>query len=191
MSKYGEKIMTILPLIISPDPLLNKISQPVEKVDEKLQKFMKDMLETMYQEAGIGLAAVQVGVLKRVLVMDVEYVADCDDHGCGHHHAPKSPKPIFMVNPVITKTSKETSHFLEGCLSFPEFRTDIARPKEVTVEYLDYHGDKQILKAEGLLATCVQHEIDHLDGITLVNHLSQLKREMVLKKMKKRNHAAV
>jgi peptide deformylase len=182
--------MTILPLIISPDPLLNKLSEPVAKVDTAIQKLMDDMLVTMYNEGGIGISAVQVGVLKRILVMDVEYVAEkCEDEGCGHHHktAQSNPKPIFMVNPVITKSSKELSNYFEGCLSFPDFRTDIERPKQVTIEFLDYFGHPQNLEVDGILATCVQHEIDHLNGITLVDHLSKLKREVVLRKMKKRN----
>jgi len=182
--------MTVLPLIISPNPLLNKLSKPVDKIDDAIRTLMDDMLATMYNEGGIGISAVQVGVLKRILVMDVEYaVKKCEDDACGHHHEekPANPKPIFMVNPVITKSSKELSSYFEGCLSFPDFRTDIERPKEVTIEFLDYFGHKQIIDADGILATCVQHEIDHLNGITLVDHLSKLKREMVLRKMKKRN----
>ena len=182
--------MNILPLIISPDPLLYKISEPVEKIDAELQKFMDDMLTTMYAEQGIGLAAVQVGVLKRILVMDINYRAEgCDDNGCGHAHNIINQNPLFLVNPKIIKTSKEKSDYFEGCLSFPEIRADISRPKQVTVEYLDYHGNKQIMEADGVLATCVQHEIDHLNGITFIDYLSKLKQEMVIKKMKKRQQS--
>lgn len=180
--------MTKLNLILSPNPVLNEISKPVEKVDAILQKLMDDMLETMYQEGGIGISAVQVGVLKRILVMDVEYVLDKCEDDCGHNHnKPANPNPIYMVNPVIIKSSKELSVYREGCLSFPEFRTDIERPKEVTIEFLDYFGNKKTLQADGILATCVQHEMDHLNGITLIDHLSKIKKEMVLKKMKKIN----
>lgn len=184
--------MNILPLVIAPNPLLYKVSDPVEKIDAKLQTFMDDMLTTMYAEQGIGLAAVQVGVLKRILVMDIDYRAEaCDDHGCGHAHNITNQKPRFLINPKIIKASKEKSDYFEGCLSFPEIRADIIRPKQVTVEYLDYHGNKQIMEADGVLATCVQHEIDHLNGITFVDYLSRLKQEIVLKKMKKRQLAII
>lgn len=180
--------MSSLRLVLSPNPLLNKVSSPVEKVDDSIRKLMDEMLTTMYHEDGVGLSAVQVGVLKRVVVMDVKYVAEkCEDNGCGHTHQTSNPEPIFMANPVVIKASKELSSVFEGCLSFPDFRTDIARPAEVTVEYLDYNGDKKTMDVDGILATCIQHEIDHLNGVTLVDHLSKLKREMVLKKMKKRN----
>lgn len=181
--------MNILPIIQFPNPLLKQISKPVEKVDEDLRKFMDDMIATMYVDRGVGLAAVQVGVLKRVLVMDVSYkIEECDGHHHGHHHDHISnKKPIFLVNPEIIWSSQEKSIYCEGCLSFPEIRADIERPKLVKVKYLDYHGKEQILEADGLLATCVQHEIDHLNGITFVDYLSKLKREMLIKKMNKLN----
>lgn len=181
--------MTILPLTISPDPILKAVAQDVDKVDANLQKLMDDMLQTMYHEKGIGLAANQVGVLKRIIVMDVNYesgrydVQECGAH-CHEDHL-ENKDPIFMVNPKIIKASKEISTFYEGCLSFPEIRAEIKRPKEVEIEYLDYHGQKQILKAHGILATCVQHEIDHLNGITFVDYLSKTKREMLAKKLQK------
>lgn len=182
--------MSILPLVIAPNPLLHKASEPVEKVDAALQKFMDDMVETMYAENGIGLAAVQVGVLKRVLVMDIDYkIEGCDDGGCHHSHEITGKNPRYLVNPKIIKASKEMSHYFEGCLSFPDARADIVRPKEVEIEYLDYHGNKQILKADGILATCVQHEIDHLNGITFIDYLSKLKQEMILKKILKHKKA--
>jgi peptide deformylase len=180
--------MSILPLIIAPDPVLQKTSLEVEKVDANIQKLMDDMLETMYAEHGVGLSAVQVGVLKRVVVMDVEYkTEECggDHHHHHHHDHIKDAKPLFMVNPKILKCSPEHSIYFEGCLSFPDARADVERPKLVTVEYLDYHGQKQTLSADELLATCVQHEIDHLNGITFVDHISKLKKEMIMKKMKK------
>jgi len=182
--------MSILPLIISPDPLLKQVAKEVEKVDAELQKLMDDMLQTMYHEKGIGLAAVQVGVLKRILVMDVNYESGrYENQGCGDSHCEEvhveDSSPIYMVNPKIIKSSAELSTFSEGCLSFPEIRAEIKRPEKVEVEYLDYHGKKQILKADGILATCVQHEIDHLNGITFVDYLSKTKREMLLKKMGK------
>jgi peptide deformylase len=184
--------MTILPIVTFPDPLLKQVSKPVEKVDDALRQFMQDMLQTMYSEKGVGLAAVQVGVLKRILVMDVEYtVDDCDGdhhHGHHHHHHISDQKPMFLINPEIVNCSKEESVYYEGCLSFPEMRADVSRPEKVKVKYLDYNGKEQVLEAEGLLATCVQHEIDHLNGITFVDHLSKLKREMIVKKLKKLNH---
>ncbi len=181
--------MTTLPIIIFPNPLLEQISKPVEKVDDDLRKFMDDMLNTMYANKGVGLAAVQVGVLKRVLVMDVKYTADeCDgDHGHHHHHEIYDKKPMFLINPEIINCSKEQMVYFEGCLSFPEMHADVSRPKNVKVKYLDYDGKEQILEAEGLLATCVQHEIDHLNGITFIDYLSKLKREMIIKKLKKLN----
>ncbi len=185
--------MTILPIVTFPNPLLKEVSNPVDKVDDNLRKFMEDMLQTMYNEKGVGLAAVQVGVLKRILVMDVEYhieEEECGgDHGHGHHHHHhheiSNQSPIFLVNPEIITCSKEKSVYYEGCLSFPEVRADVTRPEKVKVKYLDYHGVEQIMEAEGLLATCVQHEIDHLNGITFVDHLSKLKKEMIVKKLKK------
>ena len=179
----------VLPLITYPDPLLKQVSKPVEKVDEQLQEFMDNMLVTMYEEGGIGLAAVQVGVLKRILVMDENYNHRYKKNSDVVHADSKveSSNPIFIINPKIIKASKALSDFNEGCLSFPEIRVEIKRPKEVTVEYLDYYGNNCQTEFDGILATCVQHEIDHLNGITLIDHVSRLKREMLIKKMKKRN----
>jgi peptide deformylase len=184
--------MTILPIIKFPNPLLKQISKPVEKIDDDLRKFMDDMLKTMYADKGVGLAAVQVGVLKRILVMDTQYTTDeCDGdhhHGHHHHHEIYDPKPMFLINPEIINHSKEQSTYYEGCLSFPEMRANISRSKKVEVKYLDYDGKEQTLEAKGLLATCVQHEIDHLNGVTFIDHLSKLKREMIIKKLKKLNY---
>ncbi|MCE3254962.1 MAG: def1 [Rickettsiaceae bacterium] len=180
--------MTILPVITFPDSLLKQKSLAVEKVDDNLRKFMDDMLQTMYSERGVGLAAVQVGVLKRILVIDVEYeLEECSGHHHHDHNHISNQSPLFLVNPEIISSSKKTSTYREGCLSFPDLRADVERPCAVTVKYLDYNGKEQVLEADGLLATCVQHEIDHLNGVTFVDHLSQLKREMVLKKFKKNN----
>lgn len=184
--------MKILPLIIAPNPLLKQVSKPVEKVDDDLRKFMDNMVQTMYAEGGIGLAAVQVGVLKRILVMDVEYSVD---HAAHHHHHHdhgecsgvhvKNANPMFFVNPQIIEKSKELSTYNEGCLSFPTAHADVVRPKEVQVKFLDYNGKEQTMAMDGILATCIQHEIDHLNGITFVDHISKLKRDIILNKMKK------
>lgn len=181
--------MKILPLVIAPDPLLKQVSKPVEKVDDALRAFMNDMVATMYSEAGIGLAAVQVGVLKRIVVMDVDYEVEDHHH---HHHGEecggvhvKNENPLFLVNPEIIESSEETNIYNEGCLSFPGARSEVERPSTVKVKFLDYHGQEQILEMDEILATCVQHEIDHLNGVTFVDHISKLKREVILNKMRK------
>lgn len=181
--------MKILPLIIAPDPLLKKISKPVEKVDETLKQLMKDMVSTMYYEEGIGLAAVQVGVLKRVLVIDIDYEIDhaAHDHShdkCGGIHV-KNTNPRYFINPEIVEASKELSSFNEGCLSFPGARSEVTRPKKVKIKYLDFNGDEKLEEMDDILATCIQHEMDHLNGITFVDHISKLKRDMILSKMSK------
>ncbi len=182
--------MKVLPLIIAPDPILKKISQPVEKVDNALREFMNNMVSTMYAENGVGLAAVQVGVLKRILVIDVDYEAEehahhhHDHHGCGGVHV-KNTNPRFFINPQIIESSKECVPYNEGCLSFPGMRSEVVRPQIVKVKYLDENGKENIEEMDGLLATCIQHEIDHLDGVTFVDHISKVKREMILNKMKK------
>ncbi|MDX2083115.1 MAG: peptide deformylase [Rickettsiales bacterium] len=180
--------MKILPLVIAPDPLLKKISKPVEKIDDELRQFMRDMVNTMYAQQGIGLAAVQVGQLKRVLVIDVDY--EIDDHQHHNHDSclgihVKNTNPRFFINPEIIEFSKESSSYNEGCLSFPEARSEVVRPQIVKVKYLDEFAKEHIEEMSGILATCIQHEIDHLNGITFVDHISKLKREMILKKMQK------
>lgn len=186
--------MKILPLVIAPDPLLKQVSNPVEKIDEALRQFMKDMVQTMYAERGVGLAAVQVGQLKRVLVIDVDYeIDDHDHHHHGHGHGEcggvhvKNANPRFFVNPEIIEFSKKSVPYNEGCLSFPGARSEVIRPEKVTVKYLDFHGQEKVEEMDGLLATCIQHEIDHLNGITFVDHISKVKREMIIKKMQKYN----
>lgn len=160
-----------LPLVIAPDPRLEICSELVTEVTDEIRLLMDNMLETMYHEEGIGLSAVQVGVHKRVVVMDLQK----EDQS----------EPIFMVNPEIVKSAEERSSYNEGCLSFPGQRAEVIRPKTVTVRYLDYNGKSQELFCEGLLATCIQHEIDHLNGIVFIDHLSKLKHDMILRKMHK------
>lgn len=169
--------MAVLPIVTIPDPLLKQVSKPVEKVDDKLRQLMDDMLETMYDAPGIGLAAIQVGQPIRVLVIDL---GDKDGDTRGD-----SPNPRFFVNPEIVWTSENLAEYNEGCLSVPEQYAVVDRPAECHLKYLDYDGNEQLLKADGLLATCIQHEMDHLEGILFIDHLSPLKRKMILKKLRK------
>jgi peptide deformylase len=164
--------MSKLPIISVPDPLLRKVSAPVEKVDAEILKLADDMLETMYAAPGIGLAAVQIGVLKRLVVLDVS-----EDK--------ESPQPLTLINPEILSKGTELRLHEEGCLSVPEFRLEIERPSTVKVAYIDRAGKRQELDAEGLMATAVQHEIDHLNGKLIIDFLSRLKRDIVVRKMKK------
>lgn len=164
--------MARLPIITAPNPILRTKSKPVEVVDDSLRKLMDDMLETMYASLGIGLAAIQVGVAKRVIVMDLS-----------NEDAPAAPQ--FFVNPEITWTSDESGIYNEGCLSVPEYYAEVERPAHCRVKYLDYDGNTHEIEADGLLATCIQHEMDHLEGILFVDHISALKREMILKKLSK------
>lgn len=164
--------MALLPILTAPDPRLKKKSLPVETVDAGVRQLMDDMLETMYDAPGIGLAAPQVGVLKRVVVLDI----DREDTKTG---------PLFMANPEIVEASDEDVSYEEGCLSVPDHYSDVVRPATVTVRYLDRDGKVQNLACEGLLATCVQHEIDHLDGVLFIDHISALKRNMILRKLLK------
>ena len=164
--------MAALELVKAPDPRLKLVSQPVADVDKALRRFMDDMVETMYAENGIGLAAIQVGVPKRVAVIDL-------DPG-----GPNS-KQLYIVNPRIVEASGELSTFHEGCLSVPEVWDDVKRPARLSVEYTDEHGAKQTVTADGLFATCLQHEIDHLNGRLFIDHLSKLKRSIALRKSAK------
>ena len=168
--------MAILEIIKAPDPRLKLVAKPVETVDAALQQFLDDMLETMYAANGIGLAATQVGDLRRVLVMDISAK---DDDGN------RDFQPMYFINPEIIGSSEEMNVYQEGCLSFPEQFADVERPKLVTISYLDYHGKPQKIAADDLLATCVQHEIDHLDGKTFVDHISKLKRDMIIRRLTK------
>jgi peptide deformylase len=164
--------MAIKPILTAPDPRLKKKSLPVASVDAEVRQLMDDMLETMYAAPGIGLAAPQVDVLKRVIVLDIER----EDTKTG---------PLFMANPEIVEASDDDATYEEGCLSVPEHYADVVRPAKVTVRYLDRDNVEQNLTCEGLLATCIQHEIDHLDGILFVDHISSLKRNMILRKLLK------
>jgi peptide deformylase len=166
--------MTILPLVIAPDERLKTKSSPIEKVTDDVRQLAGDLFDTMYHEKGIGLAAVQVGVLKRMLVADVSWR---DDGEIG--------KQYVLINPEILESSKEPHVYKEGCLSFPDQFADVERPASVRVRYLDLDGKEQEETFEGLLATCVQHEIDHLDGIVFVDHISLAKRDMIIRKLKK------
>lgn len=182
--------MTVLDLVLSPDPLLKKVSSKVEKIDDDFKKFMHDMIETMYNEQGVGLAAVQVGVLKRAIVMDVNYkleVIDSKNDLNETKYKILNKNPKFIINPEIIKSSSALSTYKEGCLSFPGASSEVVRPEEVEVKYLDLDGNEIVEKMTGLAATCVQHEIDHTNGITFVDHISKIKRDMILKKMIKRN----
>ena len=169
--------MAIRAILTAPDPRLREVSKPVDGVDDQLRALMDDMLETMYDAPGIGLAAIQVGEPFRVIVMDLA--------GEG-----EDPEPRYFVNPEILDPSEDQAVYQEGCLSVPEFFDDVERPARCRVKYLDYDGKEQILEAEGLLATCIQHEMDHLEGILFIDHLSRLKRDRVLKKLKKEQRLA-
>ena len=164
--------MTVKTIITEPNKLLRQISQPVEKVGIEERQLMDDMLETMYAANGIGLAAIQIGIPKRIIVMDISKEQNKRD-------------PRYFVNPIITNKDKLKSTYEEGCLSVPDQFAEIDRPKNCDVEYLDYNGEKKLLKAEGLLATCIQHEMDHLEGILFIDYLSKLKKSMIIKKLSK------
>ena len=159
-------------ILTEPDPILRKKCEPLEKVDAETKKLMDDMLETMYAAPGIGLAAVQVGILKRLVVIDIS-------------KAEEKKKPIFLINPQIIHQSEKTSVYEEGCLSLPGQFAEIERPAECSIKYIDYDGKEKELKSDGLLATCIQHEIDHLNGILFIDYLSKLKKDMIIKKLVK------
>ena len=164
--------MSVKKILTEPNKLLRQVSKTVEKVGEEEKKLMDDMLDTMYAAPGIGLAAIQIGIPKRIIVMDVSR----DEN---------KKEPMFFVNPVIKNKNSEKTKYEEGCLSVPNQFAEIERPNMCEVEYLDYNGDKKKLKADGLLATCIQHEIDHLEGILFIDYLSKLKKSMILKKLSK------
>lgn len=164
--------MTIKPLIILPDPILRQVSKPVEHVDSEISRLAEDMLETMYDAPGIGLAAIQIGVPRRMLVIDVS-------------REDEDKKPMVFINPQVVASSDERSVYEEGCLSIPDYYAEVERPATVTVSYIDREGKQQTVEADGLLATCLQHEIDHLNGVLFIDHISRLKRDMVIKKFTK------
>ena len=164
--------MAIRTILTEPNPILRQISKPLDKVEKEQQKLMDDMLETMYYAKGIGLAAIQIGVPLRIIVIDISK----DEN---------NKQPMFFVNPIIKNKNSDFSTYEEGCLSVPNQFAEINRPSTCEVEYLDYYGNKKKLKAKGLLATCIQHEIDHLEGILFIDYLSKLKKSMIIKKLSK------
>jgi peptide deformylase len=167
------KAMSVRPIIYLPDEkTLRQISAPVKQVDAAARSVFEDMLETMYDAPGIGLAAIQIGVAQRMLVVDLTKEGE-------------EKKPLFMANPEIIWSSADESDYEEGCLSIPDFYEMVQRPKEVKVRYLDRHGEAHEIQAAGLLATCLQHEIDHLNGVLFIDHISRLKRARVIKKFQK------
>ena len=169
--------MALLPIITAPDPRLKTVASRIDAVDDDIRRLMDDMLETMYAAPGVGLAAPQVGVSKRVIVADVA-------------RSGEPPQPMQMANPEIIDASSERSVFEEGCLSLPEHYAEVKRPERVRVRYLDRENEIREQDMDGFLATCIQHEMDHLEGILFIDHLSRLKRQMALKKLKKLRQAA-
>ena len=157
-------------IVIEPDPILRKKSEMLEKVDDELRALLDDMLETMYDAPGIGLAAVQIGILKRLIVLDISKDKE-------------KKNPLFLINPEIISLSKKTSVHEEGCLSLPGYFAEIERPAECQIKFIDYNGKEKELKANGLLATCIQHEVDHLNGVLFIDYLSKLKKDMIVKKL--------
>ena len=164
--------MTVRPILTAPDPRLQAVSMDVEAVDAGIRALVDDMAESMYAAEGIGLAAIQIGVAKRILVIDLDQKEG-------------KKNPVAYINPKITWTSEEMAVFEEGCLSVPEIWDDVERPARIRCEYLDRDGKKQTLEADGLLATCLQHEMDHLNGVLFIDHLSRLKKNMAIKKLTK------
>ena len=164
--------MAIKKIITEPNKILRQKSLSVNKVDKEEQRIMDDMLETMYDANGIGLAAIQIGIPKRIIVLDIS-------------KNNQKNNPMYFVNPIIKNKNIENSTYEEGCLSVPNFFAEVDRPKKCDVEYLDYDGKKKLLNAEGLLATCIQHEMDHLEGILFIDYLSKLKKDIIIKKASK------
>ena len=168
--------MARLPIITVPDPRLRRKCAPVEAVDESVRRLMDDMLETMYAAPGIGLAAPQVGVAKRVIVVDISRGED-------------APAPYRMANPEVVRVSETLADYEEGCLSLPEHYAEVTRPDGASIRYFDENGEQREIEVEGMLATCIQHEIDHLDGILFVDHISKLKRDKIDRKLTKEKRA--
>jgi peptide deformylase len=166
--------MTIKTIITEPNEILRQVSKPVSSVGNEERKLMDDMLETMYAANGIGLAAIQIGIPKRIIVMDISKDG--------------KKNPMYFVNPKINNKDTEKTTYEEGCLSVPDYFAEVDRPKYCEVEYLDYNGESKVLKADGLLATCIQHEMDHLEGILFIDYLSKLKKTMIVKKLSKRKN---
>ncbi len=167
--------MAIKEILTEPNKILRQISQPVERVGKEEQNLMDDMIETMYNANGIGLAAIQIGVPKRIIVMDIS-------------RKDEKKTPMYFVNPIIKNKNSDLSTYEEGCLSVPDQFAEVDRPSSCEVEYLDYNGEKKFLKTSGLLATCIQHEMDHLEGILFIDYLSKLKRSMIIKRLSKQKN---
>ena len=167
--------MAIKTILTEPNKKLRQVSFPVKKIGKEEQNLMNDMLETMYDAKGIGLAAIQIDVPKRIIVLDIS-------------KSENEKKPMFFVNPLIINKDLNLTTYEEGCLSVPDQFAEIDRPSKCEVEYLDYDGNKKLLKANGLLATCIQHEMDHLEGILFIDYLSKLKRSIILKKLSKQKN---
>jgi peptide deformylase len=164
--------MSVKIILTEPNKILRQVSKSVDKVGDEERALMDDMLDTMYDAPGIGLAAIQIGVPKRIIVMDISRDED-------------KKEPRYFINPVIKNKNEEKAKYEEGCLSVPDQFAEIERPNTCEVEYLDYNGKKKLLKADGLLATCIQHEMDHLEGILFIDYLSKLKKSMIVKKLSK------
>ena len=171
--------MTIRPIVLLPDPRLRLVSEPVTTIDAEIRMLVDDMLETMYDAPGIGLAAIQIGVPKRVVVIDLAKKEE------------EEPAPMVFLNPEVVWKSDELATYEEGCLSIPDYFNEVERPAKVRVRYLDRDGKEQEIDADGLLATCLQHEIDHLNGALFIDHISKLKRDRVMKKFTKAARLAV
>ena len=167
--------MAIKVILTEPNKILRQVSKPVEKVGKEEQNLMDDMIETMYKANGIGLAAIQIGIPKRIIVMDIT-------------RNDEKKNPMFFVNPIIKNKNSDLSRYEEGCLSVPDQFAEVDRPSSCEVEYLDYNGEKKFLKTSGLLATCIQHEMDHLEGILFIDYLSKLKKSMIVKKLSKQKN---
>jgi peptide deformylase len=188
--------MAIYPIIEAPDPRLKTVSQPVTEFDEALRTLVDDMFETMYAANGIGLAAIQIGVPKRVLVIDLQPEdpdappVECDHDGTSHTHPATRREPRIFVNPEILDPAEELATYQEGCLSVPDIYADVDRPATCRVRYHDLDGKAHEEALDGLMATCIQHEMDHLEGVLFIDHLSRLKRQMALKKLEKLRKAA-
>jgi peptide deformylase len=188
--------MAIREILEVPDPRLKIVSKPVETFGDGLKALVGDMFETMYAAHGIGLAAIQVGEPVRLLVIDLQEpdeeasAEDCGDHGCGHDHRPVKNDPRVFVNPEILAPAEELSTYQEGCLSVPDIYADVDRPVRCRVRWQDLEGQVHEEDMEGMMAVCIQHEMDHLDGILFIDHLSRLKRSMALKKLEKLRKAA-
>ena len=167
--------MTVKTILTEPNKILRQISLPVKEIGKEEQRLMNDMLETMYDAKGIGLAAIQIGIPKRIIIMDISKDNEKNN-------------PMYFVNPIIKNRNSNLSKYLEGCLSLPDQFAEVDRPSTCELEYLDYDGNKKILKASGLLATCIQHEMDHLEGILFIDYLSKLKKMMIIKKLSKQKN---